>query len=98
MNNVLVRIRSRLGGADLKTPDIDIIDEHGLPPTEDKFCHIEIGDARTAYCGKVLGGPGTCKIFDGEAICPTCGRPTCPSCAVMSDLNERLIGDEDDAP
>jgi len=72
------------------------IDEGAIdPPEKDSFCHIESGDGRTHYCGKPMSGETTCKMYQGEAICPTCGLPTCPTCAVMSSLADRLIeGDE----
>lgn len=69
-------------------------DEHieiAEPPEDDHLCHIESGDGRTYYCGRGAVGETTCKTYDGEAVCPSCGLPTCPTCAVMSSLNERLI-------
>lgn len=76
--------------------DIGTFDEEQLPPAEDNFCHIEVYPGKTTYCGKALNDPGTCQLYRGEALCPTCGRPTCPTCAVMSSLNERLIDDGDE--
>jgi hypothetical protein len=71
--------------------DEDVRERESLPPSDsDKFCHIDCGDHRTAYCGHVHGRI-TCKPYNGEAICPTCGLPTCPTCAVMSGLNIALI-------
>ena len=61
-----------------------------VPPAGDDLCHIESGDGKTYYCGKPAAGETTCQVFNGEAICPTCGLATCPSCAVMSKLNEQL--------
>jgi hypothetical protein len=69
--------------------DADTIDKP--PPSVDEFCHIESGDGRTAYCGHVLPGQNTCQLYNGEALCPSCGLATCPTCAVMSNLNERLL-------
>lgn len=66
-------------------------DREDIPPAGDKFCHIESGDGRTYYCGRRATGETTCQMYDGEAVCPTCGLPTCPQCAVMSSLNERLV-------
>jgi hypothetical protein len=73
--------------------DEDVRERESLPPTvdADKFCHIDCGDGRTAYCGHVHRGRLTCKPYNGEAVCPTCGLPTCPTCAVMSGLNLALI-------
>lgn len=62
-----------------------------LRDEDDEFCHI-IDQAGKFYCGRKRTGPLTCDIYRGEAICPSCGRPTCPTCAVQSDLNARLEG------
>jgi hypothetical protein len=56
--------------------------------TEMGFCHIySYDDEITALCG-FSDGPGqiTCKVYDGEAICPTCGNPTCPRCAQLEAI------------
>jgi hypothetical protein len=62
------------------------------PPSPDEFCHIVDASGTTYYCGKPHKRGVTCKKYEGEAICPTCGRPTCPTCAVRSDLAVRLEG------
>lgn len=65
--------------------------EHQEETTDDgKYCHIVDGSGLTAYCGRKQHGELTCKPYNGEAICLTCGLPTCPDCAVMASLNERL--------
>lgn len=64
--------------------------EEKEPTTVDSFCHIVDGSGEKAYCGYIDTGPLTCKPYNGEAICPSCGLPTCPTCAVMASLNERL--------
>ncbi len=71
--------------------DTGIRDSEGLPPAGDEYCHIEVGDSSTYYCGRPATGETTCQTYNGEAICPTCGLATCPTCAVMSSLNERLV-------
>lgn len=62
------------------------------PPKDDGFCHIDDGSAIHYYCGGSNPTPGqfTCPPYKGEAICPGCGRPTCPQCAVMADLANRI--------
>lgn len=55
------------------------------------YCHIRCGDSSTAYCGHDLGNADTCGLYQGEAICPTCGLPTCSACAVQSSLHERMF-------
>ncbi len=69
----------------------DVTTDDDIPPAGDEFCHIESGDGRTYYCGQRARGETTCQMYNGEAVCPTCGLPTCPQCAVMSSLNERLV-------
>lgn len=59
---------------------------------DDGYCHIVDADGLTYYCGKPRVGEVACKTYEGEAICPTCGLPTCPTCAVRSDLAVRLEG------
>lgn len=86
---------TRPSGSTYIEEEIDL-DAHGvddIPPAGDEFCHIESGDGRTFYCGKPATGETTCKMYNGEAVCPSCGLATCPSCAVMSSLNERLNED-----
>lgn len=71
----------------------DVWEEVGEEPktTDDgKYCHIVDGSKEKAYCGRTQLGELTCKPYNGEAICPTCGLPTCPTCAVMCSLDERL--------
>ena len=67
-----------------------------IPPwlSEVTFCHILLDDDSGYYCGAPgwENGP-TCEDYDGEAICPSCGNPTCPCCAQLSDLEERLDDD-----
>lgn len=67
------------------------IEERIAAPPEDKFCHI-LDAEDNPYCGfsGVRNGEVSCAPYNGEALCPTCGHPTCPSCAVMSSLNDRL--------
>lgn len=55
-----------------------------------EFCHIDDGSGEHCYCGAGGTGPSTCEAFDGEAICPQCGLPTCPRCAQLSALEELL--------
>lgn len=62
--------------------------------TDIEFCHIDDGTETRALCGAQDHLPITCADYNGEAICPTCGSPTCPQCAVLSDLEDRLVEDE----
>jgi hypothetical protein len=66
-------------------PEIDDGD-----PIGDEFCHIRDQSLTRFYCGRPVRGPMNCKVYEGEAICPSCGKPTCPTCAVQSSLNARL--------
>ncbi len=69
----------------------EVREEEELETTDDwQYCHIVDGSGEKAYCGRLQLGNLTCKPYNGEAICPSCGLPTCPTCAVMSSLNERL--------
>lgn len=59
---------------------------------DDGLCHIVPHDAppsAPAYCGYTTNDihPGE---YDGAAICPQCGLPTCPKCAMLCDLEDRL--------
>ena len=65
-------------------------DEEPRTTDDGKYCHIVDGSGEKAYCGRKQVGDLTCKPYNGEAICPSCGLATCPDCAVMSSLNERL--------
>lgn len=76
--------------SDLETVLPEIREEESVETTDDgKYCHIVV-DGEKAYCGRTLLGDLTCEPYKGEAICPSCGFATCPTCAVMSSLNERL--------
>lgn len=69
----------------------EVREDQVLETTDDgKYCHIVDGSGEKAYCGRIQLGELTCASYKGEAICPSCGLPTCPTCAVMSSLNERL--------
>jgi hypothetical protein len=61
-----------------------------------EFCHICVDETLVeVYCGDE-GAKGTAPCqgaYEGEAICPSCGHPTCPRCAVLSDLEDRLEND-----
>lgn len=60
-------------------------------------CHIipwPGHDAKFYKCGaprpeKFWGGPGNHRNDGGKAICE-CGRPVCPRCAQLIDLERRL--------
>lgn len=83
-----------------KKPLHAVVDEKGaievwvdeeLGTTDDgKYCHIVDGSGEKAYCGRTQLGDLTCKPYAGEAICPSCGLPTCPTCAIRQSLSERL--------
>lgn len=61
---------------------------------EMEFCHIDDGSGVSAFCGELIDGEPTCESeYDGEAICPDCGCPTCPRCAQLSDLEDRAEGE-----
>lgn len=57
-----------------------------------EFCHIRTIDQTAWLCGPpTTGDKGpTCIDYDGEAICPTCGNPTCPRCAQLEALEVEL--------
>lgn len=71
-----------------------------VPSIEDMvFCHLvppwDETTGMRALCGATPGDfqeSVTCDgTYAGEAICPGCGHPTCPRCAVLSDIEERLL-------
>lgn len=71
----------------------DTTQEEELATTDDgKYCHIVDDSGLVAYCGVKQVGDLTCRPYNGEAICPSCGLPTCPDCAVMQSLSDRLEG------
>lgn len=78
-----------MSGVELDT-DVEVREEQTRGPGAN-YCHIRCGDGPTAYCGHSLTGHDTCGLYQGEAICPNCGLPTCQPCAVQSSLHERLI-------
>lgn len=55
-----------------------------------EFCHISPDDGEAAYCGHAMGEQWTCGWYDGEAVCPGCGQPTCPRCAQLEAINLSL--------
>ena len=60
-------------------------------PEKDSYCHILDGSGVRFYCGKPHpSGRYDCKLYEGESLCPSCGQVTCPTCAVMSSLDDRL--------
>lgn len=60
-------------------------------PPQQEYCHIDDGSGIRFYCGKLNEDFGhTCKPYNGEAICPSCGLATCSTCALMANLNEKL--------
>lgn len=65
---------------------------HIVPRSDDlEFCHVLLDDESAHMCGRPYFGEPLCPDFDGEAICPGCGLPTCPRCAVLDDLEDRLV-------
>lgn len=66
----------------------DVGDTTGL--NDDGFCHIVDESGLRTHCGQRSDESITCKPYNGEAVCPSCGLPTCPTCAVRTDLNNRL--------
>jgi hypothetical protein len=79
--------------SDLQIEEVVAAREDFTPSNgEDSFCHIVDGSGRRHYCGKLHpSGICTCGEYQGEAVCPTCGKLTCPTCAVMADLDDRLV-------
>lgn len=55
---------------------------------DDELCHIVDSNDRS-YCGYVIYEPPHGE-FGGEAVCPVCGRPTCPRCAQLYSLDDAL--------
>lgn len=79
----------------LDLPDVwEEVEEKPKPYTTDdgEYCHIVDDSGQKAFCGRKQVGDLTCKPYNGEAICPSCGLPTCPTCAVRQSLSERLEG------
>jgi hypothetical protein len=69
----------------------EVREDEELETTDDgKYCHIVDSSGLQSYCGRTQLGDLTCKPYNGEAICPSCGLATCPECAVLCSLNERL--------
>lgn len=58
-----------------------------------EFCHIENDSGNARLCGPSPDSERTtCKMYEGEAICPTCGLPTCPRCAQLDALEDAVNG------
>lgn len=75
----------------VETEEVTEVTLEDFAPEEDGFCHIDDGSDIRFFCGKLNEhGRYTCKPYNGEAICPSCGKPTCPTCAVRGELDERL--------
>jgi hypothetical protein len=55
-----------------------------------ELCHIGPATSDLSYCGAPWGSPGECGWYRGEAICPSCGNPTCPRCAQLSALEDAI--------
>lgn len=67
-----------------------------VPPWIDgmKFCHIGATNPQPGdrpLCGApYVTADGSCGDYEGEAICPTCGNPTCPRCAQLEAFEQEL--------
>jgi hypothetical protein len=64
--------------------------------SEIELCHIVANDEPQTFCGLDCGdgnggGLTPCGYYEGQAICPGCGRPTCPRCAQLASLADRLV-------
>lgn len=68
----------------------NVVDEDKMTITPSEFCHI-VDTEQKNFCG-YTGDLGriTCKPYNGEAICGSCGRTNCPTCVTMASLNDRL--------
>lgn len=59
-----------------------------------EFCHIGTDDETGWLCGGYGTGSTplllTCSEYNDEAICPDCGKPTCPRCAQLEALQTNL--------
>lgn len=56
-----------------------------------EFCHVDDGSGARAMCGANDDTWEECSAdYDGEALCPACGWPTCPRCAQLCGLEELL--------
>lgn len=53
------------------------------------FCHIGPEGDERCLCGHVSSDEFCPSYYNGEAICPSCGNPTCPRCAQLDDLESR---------
>lgn len=65
---------------------VDIRDKLVFDP--DCLCHV-CGDDDTILCGAPSTGE-VCGDYGGEAVCPACGRPTCPTCALLDQMDHEL--------
>lgn len=71
--------------------DEEVRDEtRDVDTTGSEFCHI-LDASDKNYCGYVGSTEATCQPYNGEAICPSCGKANCPTCTVMASLNDRLV-------
>lgn len=59
------------------------------------FCHIDDGSGKRTYCDAWdVGVDEWCDgEYDGEAVCPSCGSPTCPRCAQLEAIECSLYSD-----
>lgn len=70
------------------------LDTFLLQLAEMEFCHIICDDdTDEVYCGQSCTSENCSSFYDGEAICDSCGCPTCPVCALMADLEDRFYDD-----
>lgn len=71
----------------------EVLEEGEIPPwiKDIEFCHIS-DEGGNLFCGSQNddGGPTCYPEYDGEALCPGCGNPTCPRCAQIAALEETL--------
>jgi hypothetical protein len=75
---------------DLEVGTEDLITGDTVGGSDDGFCHIVDESGLRTLCGKGMDEQITCRPYVGEAVCPSCGLPNCPTCVVRADLNNRL--------
>lgn len=56
------------------------------------FCHVSNWGSDETLCGDGRGAmiPSCPGEYAGEAVCDSCGNPTCPRCAQLAEMEWKL--------